>query len=117
MSKIAGAWIGWAIVMISEITTGDHSKRTDGRERPRLGAAQGVLAVTVAHDLPLESARQLEIARERLARIERAVACVALAIRPASIVAGISAAFAVIQLPRITWTAAERSRVVIAAIA
>jgi len=39
MSKIARARIGWPIVMISEITTGDHSKRTDRRERPRLRPA------------------------------------------------------------------------------
>jgi len=39
MSKIARAWIGWTIVMISEITTGDHSKRADGGERPRLRTA------------------------------------------------------------------------------
>ena len=39
MSKVARPWIGSAIVVVPEITTGDHSKGADGRERARLGAA------------------------------------------------------------------------------
>ena len=39
MSEVARPWIGRAIVVVPEITTGDHSKRADGRERARLGSA------------------------------------------------------------------------------
>jgi hypothetical protein len=39
VSQVARAWIGRSIVVIPEITTGDHSKRTNGRERTRLRAA------------------------------------------------------------------------------
>ena len=56
-------------MVVAEITTGDHSKRADGRERPRFRAAQRVLAIAVANDLALESARQIEVAREGLARV------------------------------------------------
>ena len=75
--------------MITKITTGDHPKRADGRERPRLGAAQRVLTVAVPYDFPFQSSRQVEIARERFARIERAIGRLAVAVRPARLVAGI----------------------------
>jgi hypothetical protein len=117
MSKIARAWIGRTIVMISEITTGDHSKRTDGGERPRLRAAQGVLAIAVADDLSLRSTRQFQIAREWLARIDRAVSCVALAFGPPRIVTRISGWVVGIRLARVAWTPAQCSRVTVIAIA
>src|SRR5258708_38704215 len=104
-------------MVISEITTGDHSNRTDGRQRARLRAAQRVLAIAVAHHLSLQPARQVEIARERLARIERALRRLALAFRPTCIVAWIVAVFIAIRLARVAWTAAEYSRVVVIAIA
>ena len=56
-------------MVISEITAGDHSKRADGRQRPRFRTASGVLAIAVAHDLALQSTWQFEIAGQRLARI------------------------------------------------
>jgi hypothetical protein len=115
MSKIAGAGIGWAIVMVSEITTGDHSKRADSRKRPRLRSAQGVLAVAITHQLTLQASRQFEIACERLAQIRGAVSRLAIALWPACIVAGISTVLVGIRLPRVTWTAPERARVLIIA--
>src|SRR5207244_3410203 len=80
------AWIGWTIVEISKITTGDHSKRTDGRERARLRAAQCVFTVAVAHDLSLHAAGQVDTARERLTRIDRVVWRLTIPIGPARIV-------------------------------
>jgi hypothetical protein len=55
------------------------------------------------------------MARERLARIERAARWLAVAIRPACIVAGISAVLFGIRLPRVAWTAAEGARVIVIA--
>ena len=39
VSQVARAWIGGAAVVVAQITTGDHSECTDGRERARFGAA------------------------------------------------------------------------------
>ena len=39
MPEVAGPWVGRPVVVVPEITTGDHSKRTDGRQRARLRAA------------------------------------------------------------------------------
>src|SRR6266542_2921537 len=110
MAQIAGARIGWTTALISEITTGDHSKRADGRKCACLRAAQGVLAIAVAHDLSLPPTRQIEVARKRVAGIEGALRRLAVAISRACIVAWIASA-------RIAWTAAECSRVVVIAIA
>jgi MFS family permease len=59
MSKVARSWIGRTIVAVSEITTGDHSKRADGCECSRFRTAQRVLAITIVHDLALASSRQI----------------------------------------------------------
>jgi hypothetical protein len=67
--KVARSRISGLIVVISEITTGDHSKRADGRQRSRLRATQGVLTITIAHDLALASSRQTEISHEDVTRI------------------------------------------------
>jgi len=53
VSEIARARIRWTIVVIAEITTGDHPKRADRRKRSRLGPAQRVLAIAIADDLSL----------------------------------------------------------------
>jgi hypothetical protein len=37
--EVARAWISRAIVVVPEITTGDHSKRANGRQRAGLRAA------------------------------------------------------------------------------
>jgi len=56
-------------VLIPEITTGDHSEGADGRDRTRLRAAQGVLAITIANDFAIEATGQIQAAGERLARV------------------------------------------------
>jgi hypothetical protein len=37
--EVTGPWVGSPIVVVLEITTGDHSKGADGRERARLRSA------------------------------------------------------------------------------
>jgi hypothetical protein len=69
MTKVARSRIGRTIVVVSEITTGDHSKRADGRQRSRLRATQGVLTITIAHHLALASSRQTQISHEDVTRI------------------------------------------------
>jgi hypothetical protein len=39
VSQVARAWVGRTIVVVAEITTGDNSKGTNGRERAGLGPA------------------------------------------------------------------------------
>jgi hypothetical protein len=83
-------------VSVAEITTGDHPKRADGRQRARFRAAQRVLAIPVANDLPLESAGQTQVAREGLTRVAAAVP-----FGPALLFA------------RVSWTATQISRVMV----
>ena len=64
VSQIAGPWISRAPIVVAEITTGDHSECADGRERPGFGAAQGVFAIAVVHELALWSARQVNMGAE-----------------------------------------------------
>ena len=116
MPQVARARIGRSIVVVSEVTTGDHSKGANGRQRARFRAAQGVLAVAVANDLPLQSARQVDVPRERVARLPIALTTVAVALRPACIITPIAAVL-VRGLPVVSWTAAERPRIVVIAVA
>jgi hypothetical protein len=111
--EVAGTWICWTIVMIAEVTTGDHSKRAEGRQRTRLRAAQCVLTLALAHDLSLNAARQVEVARERPTRIERAVRRLAIPFRPTYLIARIGSVPIGVRLWRVAWSAAEFSRVVI----
>jgi hypothetical protein len=74
VSQIAQTRIQWEIVVIAEITTGDHPKRANRGKRSRFGSAQRVLAIAIAiaiaDDLSLQTARQIEVAREDVARID-----------------------------------------------
>jgi hypothetical protein len=89
--QVAGPRIERAVVLVAEITTGDHSKRADRRQRARLGAAQRVLAALVSHEFSIASAWQVDVPGERLARIEHAVERLAFAIGAAGIVAWVVA--------------------------
>lgn len=46
---------------------GNHTKRPDGRQHPRLGAVDVVDAITVSRVLALTADGQLEVTRERVA--------------------------------------------------
>jgi hypothetical protein len=83
------------ITEITEITNGDHSKRADSRQRPRLGPAERVLAV--ADEFAFRTAREIQVPREGLARVKRTVPNVVLAIRPARSVTGIVSSVAGIR--------------------
>jgi hypothetical protein len=86
VAKIARPDVRRAIAPIVEVTTADHSKRTDGREDSRFGAAQAVFLVTVAHDLAVGSMRQIQVTRERVACVI-SVARVMVPLAPSRIVA------------------------------
>src|SRR5262249_12537230 len=81
MPQVARPRIERTLVLVSEITTGDHSKRSHDRERPRLRAAQRVLAIAFVNQLALRPARQIQITTEDVTRV---VAAVAVAIRSRS---------------------------------
>jgi hypothetical protein len=54
--KVAGARTSRAAVVVSEVTTGDHSKGAHRLQCPRLRAAQRVLTITVANEFALRPA-------------------------------------------------------------
>jgi hypothetical protein len=89
VSQVAGPWIGRAPIVVSEITTGDHSECTNGRERPRFGAAQRVFAIAVVNELALWSARQVNMSAEGIPDLAIAFSIVAISVRPAGIVIAI----------------------------
>jgi hypothetical protein len=89
VSQVAGPWISGAPIVVSEITTGDHSKCTNGRERPGFGAAQGVLAIAVVNELALWSARQVNMSAEGIRDVAVAFSIVAIPVGPAGIVIAI----------------------------
>ncbi|HEX4565887.1 MAG TPA: hypothetical protein VH138_04610, partial [Vicinamibacterales bacterium] len=97
-SEVTRARIERAIVVITKITTGDHSIRADPRQRARLGAAQRVLPIAVVDEFPVGPTWEIQIARERLARSDRLFARVA---------------FVVVRFPRGAWTPPERPGLVI----
>jgi hypothetical protein len=85
VSQVARPGISWAPIVVSEITTGDHSECTDGRERPGFRAAQGVFAIAAVNDLALWSARQVNMSAECIRDLAVAFSIVAIAVSPARI--------------------------------
>jgi hypothetical protein len=90
VSKVAGPWISRAPIVVSEVTTGDHSECTNGGERPGFGAAQDVFAIPVVNELALWSARQVNVARECVWDVAIALSIVAISVGPAGIVIALS---------------------------
>jgi hypothetical protein len=88
--QVAGPWISRAPIVVSEITTGDHSECTDGRERPRFGTAQGVLAIAVMNQFALWSTWQVNVAGEWIRDLAIAFSIVAVAVGPAGIVIAVT---------------------------
>jgi hypothetical protein len=90
--QIAGPWISRAPIVVSEITTGDHSECTNGRERPGFRAAQGVVAIAVVNELALWSARQVNMSAECIRGLAIAFSIIAISVGPAGIVIAIRSA-------------------------
>ena len=104
-------------MVVSEITTGDHSKGTDGRQRPGLRTAQRVLATAVAHQFAIWSTRQVEVTRKRVSNVDGSIEGFPVAIGPARVVARIVPAVVSVRIARISWSLAKGSPVVIFGIA
>lgn len=81
MAQVTRPRIEWAIVPVAEITTGDHPKHPDGRERARFRATERVLAITIPHSLAFVATRQIQMPHEDVARIAVARPVVAVAFR------------------------------------
>jgi hypothetical protein len=107
--KVARSPISWPIVVVPEITTGDHSKRADGCEGSRFRATQRVLTITVVHDLALASSRQVQVAGKDIAG-----SVAPLAVGPARIITWIVSLLAAVRLPRIAGTPREIASIVFA---
>jgi hypothetical protein len=86
VSQVAGPRISRAPIVVSEITTGDHSECTDGRERPGFRAAQRVFAIAVVNELTLWSARQVNMSAECIRDLAITFSIVAISVRQAGIV-------------------------------
>jgi hypothetical protein len=71
VAEVAIARVGFATGVIPQITSRDHSKRSNGRKRPCLGAAQRVFAFAwIVDDVTFQTARQGNALHERVARIK-----------------------------------------------
>jgi hypothetical protein len=68
VSEISGA-----AARVTKITLRDHPKRADGRERPRFGSVQRVVAVATVHQFAVVTMWQVEIANEHISRIDSAI--------------------------------------------
>jgi hypothetical protein len=101
-------------VVISDITTGDHPERANGRQRARFRAAQPVRAVAIAHNLSLQSAREIDLTREYIPDIDLALASIPIALVASRIVMPIAAVLVRVRVSRIARTSAQRPRIVVA---
>lgn len=71
VSQIAGSWIGWSPVMVSQVASRHHSEGANRREGASLRASQRIRTLAyVVHHLSLGAARQVEIAHEHVTWIE-----------------------------------------------
>ena len=70
----------------------------------------------MANELPLQSARQAEVAGERVSRLSIALTAAAIALRPTHIIVAIASPL-VRRLPVVSRTAAERPRILVTSLA
>jgi hypothetical protein len=114
--QVARPRVRGSLVVVPEITTGDHSEGADGRQRPRLGAAQGVLAVPAAYYLTLGTSREVDMAAERIGSALRSVQLWAFPLRPARVLRAVAGMF-VRALAVVPGTTARRSHVALIVVA
>ncbi|MCC7042340.1 MAG: hypothetical protein IT183_00620 [Acidobacteria bacterium] len=74
--------------MVAKVTAGDDPEGADGGQGARLGAPQGVGAITVPHTLTLWAARQIDVAREHV-RVTRTLRSFTVPVRPSGTVSGV----------------------------
>jgi hypothetical protein len=72
MAQVALADVEGAIASVAQVPLGHDPKRTNGRQRSRIGSAQCVFAVAVVHELALRPFRQVEIAHKHVPRVASA---------------------------------------------
>lgn len=89
--QVAGPGVSRAPIVISEITTGDYSECTYGCERPGFRTAQRVFAISVVNELPLWSARQVNMSAEYVRNLAIAFSVVTVPVGPSGIVIAIAA--------------------------
>jgi len=70
VSQIAPMWVERAVLAVAEITSRHDAEGAYGGERANLRAAQPHVAVSRPDTLAFRAARQLEVAREHIARVE-----------------------------------------------
>jgi hypothetical protein len=88
MSEVAITWIRGSIVTVPEVASGYDAKSPDGRQRATLRSPECVFAITgVVDDFAVTAAGQVEPAREHVPRVRRTVPRIAIALRPARIIA------------------------------
>src|SRR5690242_6376890 len=56
--EVARTRVRGAIIVVADVTTGDHTKGADGRQSARLRAAQGVVTIAMVDELPVPPSRQ-----------------------------------------------------------
>jgi hypothetical protein len=79
VAEVAIADLKSRITPVAQVALRDHSKCAYRRQRASVGAVQVIVVIAVTNQLALGSARQLEITREDVARIEGAAGVLAVA--------------------------------------
>jgi hypothetical protein len=115
VTKVARAEVRAAAVVVSEVTTGDHSEGSDGGQVARLGATQGVDAVAVSNTLALGTAREIDMSRELVVSFAGTLRSLAIPLRPSRVLTIARVLVAALTVV-LASTAAERSRIVIVAV-
>src|SRR5437016_9569939 len=88
MSEVAVPWIRGSIVTVSEVAGRHDAKSPDGRQRATLRSPECVFAITgVVDDFAVTATRQVEASREHVPRVGRTVPRIAIALRPARVIA------------------------------
>ncbi len=67
-----GSLVVRGITWVPQVARRHHPKRTDRRQRSRVGTFDRVIAVTLMNQFPVTAVRQVEIAHEHVARVEAA---------------------------------------------
>ena len=77
VAEVSVTHVERGIARVAQVALGDDTKRPHGRQRARVGAVQAIVAIAVANQLAVGSARKIEVTREDVERIDGAAIALA----------------------------------------